>query len=117
MASNFEQHIDTEKLNQVASQLRGIKESMDNKVNDVSVVISKLESDTAYQSAESEKFKTTFNKFKTTIQAEFDKDMEAFAVFIEKVSTEHKEVASEISNNIDVGLDGKTQTVQSKFNS
>ncbi|MGN0587413.1 MAG: hypothetical protein ACI4JF_09015 [Oscillospiraceae bacterium] len=117
MASNFEQHIDTEKLNQIAVQLRGLKESMDNKVSEIGATINKLESDTAYQSAESAKIKETFNKFKNTVQAEFDKDMEAFAVFMEKVSTQHIELATTISANIDTQLEGQTQAVASKFNS
>lgn len=117
MASNFEQHIDTEKLNNIAGQLRGLKTSMDEKVAEIAGVINKLESDTAYQSAESAKIKATFEKFKNTVQAEFDKDMDAFAVFIEKVSSQHVELASWISKNIDVQLEGQTQGVASKFNS
>lgn len=116
MASNFEQHIDTEKLSNIAGQLRGLKSSMDGKVDEIAAVINKLESDTAYKSVESEKIKRTFDTFKKTIQTEFDKDMEAFAVFIEKVSSQHVELATLISNNIDTQLESQTQVVASKFN-
>lgn len=116
MASNFAQHIDTEKLNAIAASLRSIQVQMDNKVNDISVTINKLESDTAYQSAESQKIKTTFDKFKNQVQTEFDKDMEAFARFFEKVSTEHTSLAATISANIDTQLEGQTGAVTSKFN-
>lgn len=117
MASNFEQHIDTEKLNQIANQLRGIKNDMDNKVEEINSVVNTLESDSAYQSAESEKFRTTFRKFQQTIQMEFDKDMDAFAVFMEKVSTQHVQLAATISANIATQLEGKTAPTASKFNS
>lgn len=116
MASNFEQHIDTEKLNQIATQLRGIKTSMDNKIEEINNIINRLESDMAYQSAESEKFKSTFKKFQQTTQVEFDKDMEAFAVFMEKVSTQHVQLAGTISTNIDTQLESQTAGIASKFN-
>lgn len=117
MASNYEIHIDTEKLNQVANQLRGIKVSMDEKIAEIGTVLNKLESDLAYQSEESVKVRQVFDKFKNTTQTEFDKDMDAFAAFMERVSSQHVELAGVISGNIDVQLEGQTQVVASRFNS
>lgn len=117
MASNYEIHIDTEKLNQVANQLRGIKVSMDEKIAEIGTVLNKLESDLAYQSEESIKIRQVFDKFKNTTQTEFDKDMDAFAAFMEKVSTHHIETAANISNNIDIKLSNPINDIQNKFNS
>ncbi len=117
MASNYEMHIDTEKLNQVANQLRGIKVSMDEKIAEIGAVLNKLESDLAYQSEESVKVRQVFDKFKNTTQTEFDKDMDAFAAFMERVSTHHIELATQLSTNIDVNLDKPIADIQNKFNS
>ena len=116
MASNFTQHIDTAKLNDVARGLRTFKTDMDNKVEQIDNKLKQLESDYAYQSQQSEEIKAAFNKFMNTTKAEFDKDMEAFSVFIEKVSQTHKELAQRITQNI-ATIDSQTSTVASKFNS
>lgn len=115
MASNYEMHIDTEKLNQVANQLRGIKVSMDEKIAEIGAVLNKLESDFAYQSEESVKVRQVFDKFKNTTQMEFDKDMDAFAAFMETVSTHHIDSAARISKNIDAYLDDPIKDIPNKF--
>ncbi len=116
MASAYEQHIDTEKLNNIAGQLRTLKTNMDTKVEEINTTIKSLGSETAYASAEADKLKTTFEEFKIKIQDEFDKDMEAFAVFIEKVSGQHAELARALSGNIDTQLANQTNAIASQFN-
>lgn len=113
--SGFAQHIDTEKLNQIAAQIRAIKGNMDQKIIDIDSTLKKLECDYAYKSAQSEQIKQAFESFKNLTTAEFDKDMDAFAVFIEKVSTTHTELAGVISNNI-TSISNQTAGIAGQFN-
>ena len=115
MATNFEQHIDEEKLHQVATDLRNLKQQMDQKVTDILTETNKLESNYAYESDQSREFKEAFQKFQTETQSAFDLDMDAFANFIDKVATEHSQLAAKISQNITT-LDNSKSEVLSAFN-
>lgn len=114
--SIFGQHIDTEKLTQTAANMRTVKADMDNKITEIEAQINKLESDYAYSSPESEQFKQAFSNFKLKTQSEFDKDMDEFAAFFEKVVETHGELAGKISTNIS-SRSGETSTIASQFNS
>ena len=89
---------------------------MDQKVADIEATLNRLECDYAYSSAQSQQIKTAFTNFKNMTTTEFDKDMDAFAVFIEKVSTTHTELAGVISNNIET-ISSQTSGIASQFNS
>lgn len=114
--SAFGQHIDTEKLTQTAANMRTLKADMDNKISEIEAQLNKLESDYAYSSPESEQIRQAFSTFRQTTQTEFDKDMEAFASFFDKVVTTHGEVAGKISTNIS-NLSNETSGIASQFNS
>lgn len=113
---SFAQHIDTIELDQIAGKVRGIKGDMDQKVIDIDSTLKRLESDYAYKSAQSEQIRNAFENFKNITTAEFDKDMDAFAVFIEKVSSTHTQLASVISNNIET-ISSQTSGIAGQFNS
>ncbi len=114
--SVFGQHIDTEKLTQTAANMRTLKTDMDNKISEIEAQVNKLESDYAYSSPESEQFKQAFSAFKQTTQTEFDKDMEAFAAFFDKVVTTHGKLAGSLSSNISK-ISDETSGIASQFNS
>ncbi len=110
----FEQHIDTEKLNSISSQLQTIKGNMNTKVGEINTLIKGIQN-SAYASAESVQFQTAFDKFNNTTMNEFNNDMDAFSAFIVKVATTHQELAARLSQNIQT-LDSSTTTVAGMFN-